>query len=110
MDEYQGPEPSETQLIEEARSKRKSLTGLFLGIGLGGMLLNWLFAHALGWFMEELAVLAPAFLFIGLYFLLFPKLFYAHYQGKANLLIILVMLISLIIGFGNYYALNHGLY
>jgi hypothetical protein len=104
------PQPLKTNASEEAKSRRRTFVGLFLGIGIGGNLLNWTIAHTLGWYIGELAFLTGTVTVMGLYFWLFPKNFYAHYEGKLNILMVLVLIFSLIMGWINYYAFEHGLY
>lgn len=98
------------QYQETAEVKRKSLIILFLGIGIGGNILNWIIVKTLGWHIDELSFISATVLVMGLYFLLFPRKFEEHYAGKSNGILIIVLIISLIIGFANYYALKNGLY
>ncbi len=110
MSENRQLKTPESQIIWESKSRRKVLIVLFLGIGFGGNCLNWIFAHTLVWFIGELAFITATVFIMGLYFLLFPGKFYAHYRGKANALLIIVLIFSLLSGYVNYYAFKHGLY
>jgi hypothetical protein len=99
-----------TQPTETAESKRTTLTILFLGIGIGGNALNWLLINTLGWFISELSFISASVLVLGIYFLLFPKMFKEHYEGRHNTMMLIVLIISLLIGFANFYALENGLF
>lgn len=98
------------KISEEAKSRQRSLTILFLVVGVGGNCLNWTVAHTMGWFMSELAFVTASVAVVGLYFLFFPKKFYDHYEGKSNALLFAILFLSLLIGWLNYYAFEHGLY
>ena len=95
---------------ETAEVKRKALIILFLGIGIGGNVLNWIIAKTLGLHIDELSFISATVLVLGLYFLLFPRKFEEHYAGKSNGILIIVLIISLIVGFANYYAIKNGFY
>lgn len=104
------PQSPTANISEEAKSRQRSLTILFLIIGFGGNCLNWTVAHTMGWFMSKLAFITASVAVMGLYFLLFPKKFYDHYEGKSNVLLFAILFLSLLIGWLNYYAFEHGLY
>jgi hypothetical protein len=99
-----------TQPDETAESKRTTLTILFLGTGVGGNALNWFSLNVLGWFIGELSFISTSVLVLGIYFLLFPKMFKEHYDGRYNAILLMVAIISLLIGFAHFHVLENGLY
>jgi hypothetical protein len=95
---------------ERVRTTRWTAIGLFLLVGIGGNWLNWYFAHTKGYFFGLLAALAPAFVFLALYFMVFPKDFVVQYTGKFPLRMWLAIIPAFLIGFANFYTFENGLY
>lgn len=95
---------------KETESSRWTVIGLFLLIGIGGKWFNWYSAHTKGYYLEELAVICPAVIVVAISFILFPKDFVTQYAKKISVRMWIVVILALLLGFANNYALGHGLY
>jgi hypothetical protein len=101
---------SQAQASPEVKGTARVIGGLFILIGVGGNWLNWHWAQTGGYYLEELALLAPAIGFIGIYFVLSPKDFAAQYSGRFSLRMWIAIVLAFLLGFANMYAFSHGLY
>jgi hypothetical protein len=87
---------------------RRAAIIIFLALGIGGNWLNWYWAHALGFYYDELALLTPGLAFLGLYWIFFPKDYVSQFSG-ITVRMWIVIVIAFLLGFANMYALGHGL-
>jgi len=107
--EQYASEMAEAQTSERMKAMRWWGVIICLAIGVVGNWFNWYWAHSRGYFYDELALLAPAALVLGLYWLVSPKDFVAQYSG-ISLRMWVVIVIAFLLGFANMYALAHGWY
>jgi len=105
---YNPPPKRRIPSEDEIKSMRVGMTLFFLGVAIGGNLLNRYLALNEGWFIPELSMFAGTTLVLGLYFLLFPGFFKSDAEGKSNASFIFVILFALIMGFLNMLAVENG--
>jgi hypothetical protein len=101
--------------MQEIRLRQLTVVGRQAGIfmivvGLALSWVNWNLVHTKGYYYQEVAFFTPMFILLPLYFILFPKEFAYHYQRKPSARVWMVIIIFLLLGFANNYALGHGLY
>jgi hypothetical protein len=108
--EKYGLELAEAQNSDEIKGNRWVAIGLFLMIGVGGNWFNWYLAHAKGYYLPELAFLAPAIGFLGIYFIFFPRDFVIQFTRKFPLRMWVALIIAFLLAFANNYAFENGLY
>jgi hypothetical protein len=107
--EQYAKEWDEAQSSETMKSWRRAAIIMFISLGVLGNWFNWYWATTRGRYFEELALLMPAIMFIGLYWIVFPKDFVAQYSGISVRMWIAIAL-AFLLGFVNTYALSHGWY
>lgn len=98
------------QYQQTADTQRLVLIIIFLGCGLFGNIGSWFIIIRFGWLVDELVILSTTVLVMGLYFLFFPGLFKAHYNGKLNGILFIVLSLSFLIAFAFSFVLKHILY
>ncbi len=103
--------------MQEIRLRQLKVAGRQAGIFimLMGLILgcvNWNLVHTKGYFYEEVAYFTPMFIFLPIYFLLFPEEFVNQYQHRHRLSarMWIVIIIFILLGFAHIYVLGHGLY
>jgi hypothetical protein len=91
-------------------SRQAGIFILLMGLILGWV--NWNLVHTKGYFYEEVAYFTPFFIFLPIYFMLFPKEFVDQYEHKQKLSakMWIVVIIFMLLGFAHAYLLGHGLY
>ncbi|MBN1267091.1 MAG: hypothetical protein JXA25_16495 [Anaerolineales bacterium] len=107
---YNPPPKQIPPSVDEIKKKRIGLTTLFLGIGIGGYLLNHALILTNGWFIPELSMISGGMFTLGLYFLFFPGFFKKDAEGKMNASFILVIVFALLVGLANMLAIENGLF
>ena len=110
VSEQPSPEIVQIQNSSEVNGIRWTVLILFLVFGIGGNWFNWNLAHTKGYYHMELAFIAPVFVFLAIYFILFPKDFVAQYAGKFTFRMWAAIALAFLVGFANSYAFKTGLY
>ena len=94
---------------QEATAARIAVTVLFAAIGLGATYWSWSTAHKSGYFYPELAMLGPAFCVVAAYYTLVhedPR----RLPSPIPVRLWVTVVLALLAGGANWFALSRGLY
>ena len=102
--------------IEEIRLHQRKVIGLqsakftmVIGFALGWY--NWHLLHTEGYYYPKVAFFTPMFILISTYTMIFPQNIVAQNYGKVSFIKWLaIIIVFLLLGFANNYALSNGLY
>ena len=96
---------------QEQSNELRSMVVAPLLVVLGGVAFwyNWNLAHGEGLFSRSLALLSPLPIIFALHLLLFPN-DVSKFSSNAVIRIVVAILLAVLLGWVNYYALSNGLY
>jgi len=112
------PEVSASKKVEadnikqakQVKNERWIFFGISLTIGISTNLANWYFAHTNGMYNGLMAVFAPIFILLPIYYIIFPNEFSAENTNKFSLRKLILIILALLLCFANLYAFEHGFY
>jgi hypothetical protein len=105
MHDLKTPQPADSQVT----AYRISIVVLFGVIGLGSMFWSWSTTHTSGYFYPELAMLGPAVLVLAIYYAIIPE-DPRRLPSPIPARLWSALVIALLAGAANWFALSHGLY
>ena len=95
---------------EESNELRSMVAApLLVILGLVAFWFNWNSSHNRGLFSRSLALISPLPIIFALYLLLFPK-DVSNFSTKAVIRLVIVIILAIVLGWANFYALSNGIY
>ena len=95
-------------MMDQTKKKRIVLTIWLAIVGFAGMWWNWHLVHSDGSYYPKLAMISPACLVFAIYFIFVPQDPFGKPEWSAKSIIALV--VSVLLGLGNWYAISNGYY